>query len=430
MNYQETIDYLFSKLPMFSRTGAAAYKNNLDNIITLCKVLDNPQHKFKSIHIAGTNGKGSVSHMLASIFQTAGYKTGLHTSPHLKDYKERFKINGEFIKEEFIVDFVEKTRDTILKIEPSFFEISVALAFDYFATQKVDIAIIETGLGGRLDSTNIIHPILSIITNIGWDHTDLLGDTLEKIATEKAGIIKPNTAIVIGEYVNETKDVFKKKALLEKSEIFFASDNWHLSEIKYHLESLQLTAINNNSKYEISCDLNGSYQEKNIITVLESIGILENLGWNISYENVIEGLQKVKKITGFKGRWDVLQTNPLIIADVAHNVNGIEKVLEQIQQISYSKLHIVTGMVKDKAIEKILDLFPKNAQYYFTQANIPRALDKELLQEKAKHFNLIGSVFSSVNEGIKQAKINASNDDVILICGSIFLIAEINEVLI
>lgn len=275
MNYQETIDYLFTKLPMYSRTGAAAYKSSLDNIIALCSVLGNPQNKFASIHIAGTNGKGSVSNMLSAIFQTAGYKTGIHTSPHLKDFRERIKINNDFVSKEFVIDFTNKIKKIIIEIEPSFFEISVAMAFDYFAQQQVDIAIIETGLGGRLDSTNIINPQLSIITNIGWDHMDLLGNTLEKIATEKAGIIKKETPIVIGEYDETTKPVFINKASTEKADIYYSSDVWKISGLHNSLEKLEFTASSKNKTYKISSDLNGNYQEKNIITVLEAIQVLQ-----------------------------------------------------------------------------------------------------------------------------------------------------------
>lgn len=427
MNYQETIDYLFTKLPMYSRTGAAAYKSSLDNIIALCSVLGNPQNKFASIHIAGTNGKGSVSNMLSAIFQTAGYKTGIHTSPHLKDFRERIKINNDFVSKEFVIDFTNKIKKIIIEIEPSFFEISVAMAFDYFAQQQVDIAIIETGLGGRLDSTNIINPQLSIITNIGWDHMDLLGNTLEKIATEKAGIIKKETPIVIGEYDETTKPVFINKASTEKADIYYSSDVWKISGLHNSLEKLEFTASSKNKTYKISSDLNGNYQEKNIITVLEAIQVLQKKGWNIVDDQITNALSKVKKLTGFKGRWDILRKSPLIIADVAHNINGIALVLQQIKQINYSTLHIITGMVKDKDIEKVLSLFSTNATYYFTQANIPRALDKELLREKALAFNLQGSTFNNVNDAIKKAISVSNKNDLILICGSIFLVAEIDD---
>lgn len=430
MNYQETIDYLFTKLPMYSRTGAVAYKSSLDNIITLCQFLGNPQNKFKSVHIAGTNGKGSASNMLAAIFQTEGYKTGLHTSPHLKDYRERITVNSFLVEEEFIIDFTKKIKNLITKIQPSFFEISVAMAFDYFAQQEVDIAIIETGLGGNLDSTNIIQPEISIITNIGWDHMDLLGNTLEKIATEKAGIIKKETPIVIGEYTDETKLVFIEKAINKNAPISFASDNWKTTSIQNSFNKLDFTATSKNKTYNISSDLNGIYQVQNIITVLESVDILQKLGWKISDKNMIVALSKVKTITGFKGRWDILKQNPLVIADVAHNVNGIEFVLKQLEQIEYSKLHIITGLVKDKDIEKVLQLFPTSASYYFTQADIPRALDKEVLKEEAATFNLKGATYNNVNEAIEKAINSADKDDLILICGSIFLVAEIDESII
>lgn len=429
MNYQETLDYLFAKLPMFSRVGAAAYKADLTNTVALCNAIQNPQAHFKTIHIAGTNGKGSTSHMLAAILQTAGYKTGLYTSPHLKDFRERIKINGEMCSEEFVIDFTKKIQPEIEKIEPSFFEITVAMAFEYFATNKVDIAVIETGLGGRLDSTNIIHPELSIITNIGFDHMNLLGNTLDKIAYEKAGIIKQNTPVVIGEFNAITKTVFEEKSSSVQAPIIFAQNNYTVKNIKSNVAGLELEveslSTQETKNYEL--DLAGIYQSKNLLTVLESIHQLNLLGWNIEDEIVTTALRQVKKITGLHGRWELLQANPTIIADVAHNVDGIKQILEQLKHCSYETLHIVIGMVKDKDIEAAIALLPKEAKYYFTQAQIERALPAHDLQLLSEKFELKGNNFSNVNKAIDSAKNNATNDDLILVCGSIFLVGEIRN---
>ena len=373
MTYQQTIDYLYAQLPMYSRIGAAAYKEDLHNTIALCNAIDNPQKKFKSIHIAGTNGKGSTSHMLAAILQQAGYKTGLYTSPHLKDFRERIKINGEMISEAFVVDFVERTKTVSEEIKPSFFELTVAMAFDYFEKEKVDIAVIETGLGGRLDSTNIITPLLSIITNIGYDHMDLLGNTLEKIASEKAGIIKPNVPVVIGEYLPETKNIFINKAQECNTTIHFAQDAYAVSNINYNMQllSCDVTSTKHNITETFELDLNGLYQTKNILTVLYAEGILMQLGYNIKNGDEKQALKNVKKLTGLYGRWDVISTNPTIILDVAHNEDGIKQLLHQLSVVSpqgpvggessdvrteQPALHLVMGMVKEKDISKLLSL--------------------------------------------------------------------------
>lgn len=427
MNYQETLQYLFAKLPMFSRVGAAAYKADLHNTIALCNVIQNPQHKFKAIHIAGTNGKGSTSHMLAATLQTAGYKTGLYTSPHLKDFRERIKINGKLCSEQFVIDFTKKIQPEIERIEPSFFEITVAMAFEYFAINKVDIAVIETGLGGRLDSTNIINPELSIITNIGFDHMNLLGNTLDKIAFEKAGIIKPKTPIVVGEFNTITKPVFEAKANSVEAPIVFAQNNYVIKNTKSKIASLEVeiekieTQVTNS--YEL--DLAGIYQSKNLVTVLEAIHQLKLLGWKIDETILQTALRQVKKLTGLHGRWELLQTNPTVIADVAHNVDGIQQILEQLKHIEYNKLHIVIGMVKDKDIAAAINLLPKHAQYYFTQAQIERALPANELQTLAAKHQLIGNHFKNVNIAIDAAKNIASNNDLILVCGSVFLVGEI-----
>jgi dihydrofolate synthase/folylpolyglutamate synthase len=429
MTYQQTIDYLFAQLPMFSKIGAAAYKANLDNTIALCNFLDNPQHKFKSIHIAGTNGKGSISHMLAAILQQNGYKTGLYTSPHLKDFRERIKINGKEISEQFVIDFVQQTKTLSEKIQPSFFELTVAMAFDYFAKKQVDIAVIETGLGGRLDSTNVISPILSIITNIGYDHMNILGDTLDKIAFEKAGIIKANTPIVVGECLPETKNVFEQKATTENAHITFVQDEYKSSNVEYNVNYLALDVTNTTHHVteHFKLDLNGMYQAKNLCTVLCAEGILIKQGFTLTEENEKIALANVKKLTGLHGRWEVIAQNPTVIIDVAHNEDGIRQVISQLSMVSddANTYHFVMGMVKDKDVHKVLSILPKNAHYYFSNAHIPRALPHNELQQKAALHNLTGSSFEDVNEAIAAAKSNAKKDDVVVVCGSVFLVGEV-----
>lgn len=428
VTYQQTIDYLFSRLPMFSRIGAAAFKKDLTNTITLCKYLDDPHQKFKSIHVAGTNGKGSVSHMLAAILQTAGYKVGLYTSPHLKDFRERIKINGKEVSEEFVIGFTEKMKPLIEEIEPSFFEITVAMAFDFFAKEKVDIAVIEVGLGGRFDSTNIITPELSVITNIGWDHMNILGDSLEKIAFEKAGIIKKNIPVVIGEFLPETKPVFEKVAAEKKAIIHYPKQNrnalsweWQNHELIIEIEEKGKT---DHKKYHL--DLPGIYQSKNLLTVLEACSVLRDMKYNIDESHIKTGLQKTKKLTGLHGRWEIIHEHPTIVLDVGHNEDGIKQIIQQLELTTYHKLHIIIGLVKDKEVEKVLSLLPHSAHYYFTQAQIPRALAAEVLQSKGKSENLEGEVYPDVNTAIKAAKANAHKDDLILVCGSVFLVGEVN----
>lgn len=428
MNYEQTLDYLFTKLPMFSRLGAAAYKADLTNTIALCDAIDNPQHKFKSIHIAGTNGKGSTSHMLAAILQTAGYKTGLYTSPHLKDFRERIKVNGEFCEEQFVIDFTQKIKSVIEDINPSFFEITVAMAFEYFAQQKVDIAIIETGLGGRLDSTNIITPELSVITNIGFDHMSLLGNTLDKIAFEKAGIIKPNIPVIIGESIAETKPVFENKATAENAPIIYAQKERWVTNWTYEHHQLKVEVENNHTKERknYSLDLTGIYQTKNLLAVLETVHQLQIKGWQITQQHEHKALQQVKKLTGLHGRWELLQNNPTVIADVGHNADGIKQIIQQLELTKHNHLHIITGMVKDKDVDAALALLPKHATYYFTQAHIPRAMDAIDLQKLAAKHELIGDIFPDVNTAIEAAKSHFHKDDLILVCGSVFLVGEIN----
>ena len=435
MTYQETIDHLYAHLPMFSRIGAIAYKEDLHNTIALCKEIGDPQKKFKCIHIAGTNGKGSTSHMLAAILQQAGYKTGLYTSPHLKDFRERIKIDGEMVAKEFVVDFVQRTRKLSDELQPSFFELTVAMAFDYFATLQIDIAVIETGLGGRLDSTNVITPVLSVITNIGYDHINILGDTLEKIAYEKAGIIKPMIPVVIGEYLAETKPVFIQKAREMNAAIIFASEEYEVDTIGSTFQQLicriKKRSDGGHSIYHL--DLPAFYQASNLKTVLSAIDILQKNGFLITEESIKTALQQVKNLTGLHGRWEIIGTDPYVILDVAHNIDGMGQVLLQLASYQQSideckpikKLHFILGMVKDKEVDKVLALLPPNAHYYFTNAHIPRALPSPELQRKAAEFNLVGQSIDDVNEAIQIAKQRAGKDDIIIVCGSVFLVGEV-----
>jgi dihydrofolate synthase/folylpolyglutamate synthase len=434
MNYQETIQYLYTQLPMFTRDGASAYKANLDNTVELCKRLDNPQHKFKSVHIGGTNGKGSTSHMLAAVLQTAGYKTGLYTSPHLKDFRERIRINGQMISEQTVIDFVEDHLKDFDEIRPSFFEMTVGLAFDVFAKEKVDIAIIEVGLGGRLDSTNIINPLLSIITNIGWDHMNILGDTLQLIAGEKAGIIKPGVPVIIGENQPETAHVFVDKATKEHANLSFASDTWEIQNSKFKIQKenqLDLTATKNsqltthNSQLAIRLDLTGSYQLKNVKTVLTAIDELRIQGFNISDDDIRTALSQVKTLTGLHGRWETLTEKPLTICDTGHNPDGIQEVLKNIASVNYKHLHFVIGMVNDKDITKVLSMLPKDATYYFCKPDIPRGLEAESLRLKAESIGLQGSAYTSVKQALQAAQNAAGDNDLVFVGGSTFVVAEV-----
>ena len=429
MNYQQTIEYLYQHLPMFSRIGAAAYKKDLHNTIALCDAIDNPQNKFKSIHIAGTNGKGSTSHMLAAILQQAGYKTGLYTSPHLKDFRERIKVNGAMIADDFVIEFVQRTKTISEKIQPSFFELTVAMAFEYFAQQKVDIAVIETGLGGRLDSTNIITPVLSVITNIGYDHMNILGNTLEEIAMEKAGIIKPNVPVVVGEYLPATKNIFLDKAKACHAPVYFAQDDYKAFNINSTVQILHCTVKNFEHDIEenFSLDLNGLYQTKNLCTVLCAEGILMQKGFTIKNEAEKIALANTKKITGLHGRWDVISESPTVVLDVAHNEDGIKQVIAQLRFLNQaaSNTHFIIGMVKDKEVDKVLSLLPADANYYFTNAHIPRAMPAQELQTKAASFNLKGDFYNDVNEALRNARQHAAATDLIIICGSVFLVGEV-----
>lgn len=431
MNYTETLDYLYTQLPMFTRVGASAFKKDLTNTIALCAKLDNPQHKFKSIHVGGTNGKGSTSHMLAAVLQTAGYKTGLYTSPHLKDFRERIRINGQMIGEQEVVDFVANHQADFEAIEPSFFEMTVAMAFDAFARHEVDIAIIEVGLGGRLDSTNIITPLLSIITNIGWDHMNLLGNALPEIAGEKAGIIKPGTPVIIGEHQPEVAQVFINKAAQEQAELVFASDMWDI-EVQAHdsKELLPIIAIPTQHHAPLTplflqLDLTGTYQLKNIKTVLSAVGELRRQEFTISDEQVAHALAQVKTLTGLQGRWQTLSTSPLTICDTGHNPDGVEEVLKNIAAVNYQHLHFVIGMVNDKDITKVLSMLPKDATYYFCKPDIPRGLEAEALQQQAAQLNLQGQTYPSVKAALHVAQQQAGADDLVFAGGSTFVVAEI-----
>jgi dihydrofolate synthase/folylpolyglutamate synthase len=426
MNYNEAINFLFEQLPMYQRTGPAAYKDSLDNTLALDDYFNHPHKKFKTIHVAGTNGKGSVSHLLASILQEAGYRTGLYTSPHLLDFRERIKINGQMISEEQVVSFVTESKEIIEKIKPSFFEMTVAMAFNHFAESKVDIAVIETGLGGRLDSTNIITPELSIITNIGYDHTNLLGDSLEKIAAEKAGIIKPYIPVLIGELQEDIFHVFYYKSK-EKEAPLFVADEIYFTELKSVFEDYKLIDVYKGHEFYISglyLPLMGNYQHKNIQTILKATDILKDIGILIDNDSILNGIKNVIKNTDLKGRWQKLSSKPLIICDTGHNEDGIKEVVSQLSKTKYEQLHIVFGVVNDKDLTGILKILPQNAIYYFTRADIPRSLPAQVLKENAALFGLTGDAFDTVKEAIEAAKKKATDDDLIFIGGSTFVVAE------
>lgn len=428
--YQEVLDYLYSQLPMFQRTGAAAYKDNLDNTIRLDEMFDYPHRTFKSIHVAGTNGKGSVSHMIASILQEAGYKTGLYTSPHLKDFRERIRVNGEMITEEAVIKFTESflTINEIQQMEPSFFELTVSMAFDYFRSMQVDVAVIEVGLGGRLDSTNIITPEVSVITNISFDHMYLLGNTLAKIAGEKGGIIKPAIPVVIGESATETNAVFEQLAGKAESTIAFADQFYEATYGMLTTDGKQSLNIRSHGKVvypNLLLDLLGIYQRLNVPTVLKTIDILNDKGWNLSEEFIRKGLANTIHNTGLLGRWQIIGNNPLTICDTGHNPAGIQLVVEQINQTPWDKLHIVIGMVNDKDQNEVLSLLPTNADYYFTKANIPRATEPEELASKAAMFGLNGNSYPSVRQALSEALAHAGKNDLVFVGGSTFVVAEI-----
>jgi dihydrofolate synthase/folylpolyglutamate synthase len=428
MNYQQTTDYLFSRLPAYHRIGKAAYKNNLRNTLALDDYFGHPHLNYKTVHIAGTNGKGSVSHMIASVLQEAGYRTGLYTSPHLKDFRERIRVNGRTILKSEVIAFVRKHRKIIEALNPSFFEITVAMAFDHFRKKEVDIAVIEVGLGGRLDSTNIITPVISVITNIGHDHMDLLGDSLRKVAIEKAGIIKKGIPVVIGESQKNICHVFKDKATDTGSEISFADKCFMCTmediysgkpEWKYSVLNMQ-----NKTLTEGSSPLGGNYQAKNIQTVFMVCHSFRR-GLKVAEKNILDGIARVHTNTGLKGRWHILRKRPLTICDTGHNLEGLSYNLLQLKRIPSTGLHIVIGFVADKDLNKILPLFPADAKYYFTRASVPRALDEQILQAKATEYGLKGNSYSTVAQAYKDAGLNAGPEDLIFIGGSTFVVAEL-----
>lgn len=433
MNYQSAIQYLYNQLPVFHHVGGAAYKPGLENTIKLMNEFDNPQKKFKSIHVAGTNGKGSVSHFLAAILQSAGYKTGLYTSPHLVDFGERIRIDGKKISQNFVIDFVKRHKELFKNIQPSFFEVTMAMAFCYFAEEDVDVAVIEVGMGGRLDSTNIIEPLLSVITNISYDHQMFLGDTLEKIAFEKAGIFKKNTPVVIGEYQTETYPVFKQKADEVDSPLFLSTGVF--KKIGFQNEKM---IVENEQKEHFVVGLTGDYQLKNVSTVISATQVYNDIIKKSNFSGITNlnvlnqrdirfGLENVVELTGLQGRWQILQTNPTVVVDTGHNVAGIKYVTEQLKVQKFNKLHIVFGMVNDKDTKSVLKILPCHAVYYFTQAQITRALPANELLQQANDLGLQGRSFRTVNEAVESALKNAEINDFVFIGGSNFVVGEALE---
>lgn len=429
MTYQECIDYLYNQLPVFHRVGSPAYKKGLNNIWALSEALGNPHQQFKTIHIAGTNGKGSSSNMLAAILQSAGYKTGLYTSPHLKEFTERIKINGVDLPAPYLINFVQQHKDLFAQIQPSFFEMTVALAFQYFAEEQIDIAVIEVGLGGRLDSTNIITPLVSLITNISLDHQNLLGDSLVSIAQEKAGIIKPGVPVVISKTQPEVAPVFEEVAATQNAELFFADQLYKVRPIQNNIAN-QVFEVSKEEEVlwpTLELALGGAYQQYNLPGVLQVVDILQQKSFTINKSAIQQGLEQVNSLTGFKGRWQVLGKDPLVICDTGHNEDGIRQILKQLDSLPVQQVHLVFGMVKDKDVTKILQLLPSQYRYYFCQASIPRALPAYELQSLAAIYNLRGEVYSNVNEAFGAARQQATPEDVIFIGGSTFIVAELEE---
>jgi dihydrofolate synthase/folylpolyglutamate synthase len=426
MNYQQTLEYLYSRLPMYQRLGASAYKEGLDNSLALDAQMGFPHRKYRTIHVAGTNGKGSTSHLLAAILQQAGYKTGLYTSPHLVDFRERIRVDGKMIDQQFVVDFVSRNRAFSETIEPSFFELTMMMAFDYFAHQHVDVAIIEVGLGGRLDSTNIITPEVSVITNISFDHIQFLGDTLPKIAAEKAGIIKQGVPVIIGEAEDkEVRTVFLQKATEMDAPIRFAQESGIIRSA--HMAEQGGWLFSTDKYNKLYGELGGACQDKNAATVLATVDVLLSLGYQISETAISNGFAHVCQLTGLQGRWQTMAQSPKTICDTAHNEGGIKYIVEQIKQEKFDKLHFVLGMVNDKDINKILSMLPTNAQYYFTKASIPRALHEQELQQMALKVGLRGEAYSTVKDAVKDAQNNAAPTDFIYIGGSTFVVADALE---
>ncbi len=430
MNYKETLSYLFSQLPVFQRSGQSAYKSDLSNTLKMDEQMGHPHRKFKAIHVAGTNGKGSVSHMLASILQSAGYKTGLYTSPHLTDFRERIRIDGQMAPESFVISFVEENRSLIDEVKPSFFEMTVAMAFHYFALEQVDVAVVEVGLGGRLDSTNIICPDLSVITNISLDHVGLLGQTLELIAFEKGGIIKEGVPVVVGRRQKEVAPVFEQIAKEKKAPISFADDAYFVlkGECDGDIQSITLSQTKGGTESkQYKLPLAGLYQQENLRTVLAAVDVLRKQGYRISENQLQQGLANTVKQTGLAGRWQKLGDKPLVICDVAHNQDGIQRIVAQLKTLSYNVLHVVFGMVNDKDVDSVLALMPQQAIYYFTKAAIPRAMHQEVLKNKALLFGLEGDSYENVASAFAAAKKNAGCNDAIFVGGSTFVVAEVLE---
>lgn len=429
MDYAQTLQYLYHRLPMFHRIGKAAYKADLDNTLALCAHLGNPERQFKSVHVAGTNGKGSSSHLLAAALQSAGYRTGLYTSPHLKSFTERIRIDGREIEREAVVEFVARYQDAIEHIGPSFFEMTVGLAFDYFARQQVDIAVIEVGLGGRLDSTNVITPLVSLITNISYDHQDILGNTLPQIAAEKAGIIKPAVPAVIGERQNEVAAVFGEKAIQAGAPVHFAADRYRVVDQGIRGMRRVVDVWEGERMYlpDLSCQLLGDYQLRNIPGVLQTLQLLGTAGFPVQPEHIRAAFAAVTDLTGLKGRWQVLATNPLTICDTGHNEGGIRALVEQLAHQPYRTLHFVFGTVKDKDLSLVFPLLPRDAHYYFCQADIPRAYPAAELREEARRYGLQGVAVENVNVAIGEARREATAADLIFIAGSTFIVAEIAD---
>lgn len=428
MNYRESLEFLYSSLPMYQRLGAAAYKNDLKTSLEFDEIHRHPHRKFKSVHVAGTNGKGSVSHMLAAILNKAGFRTGLYTSPHLRDFRERIRVNGSMIPENEVIHYLETNRKYIDELKPSFFEMTVDMAFLYFAREEVDIAVIETGMGGRLDSTNIITPIASVITNIGLDHTRFLGETHAEIAREKAGIIKPEIPVIIGEYQEETYPVFNEVARTNRSDLHVAEKNFKVEYALLNTDrtlNLKIQDLLQGTDLEINTDLTGNYQKKNIITVLESVAVLEAEGIQINEEDLHAGLANVREQTGIRGRWEELSWNPLVVCDTAHNAEGISEVVSQLNSLPAKNLHIIWGMVSDKNPQKILKLLPQRAEYYFTKADIPRSMNERILCEMACEEGLAGKSYPLSSQALAAAKEKAGKDDIIYIGGSTFLVGEL-----
>lgn len=427
MNYNEAFDYILSHLPMFTRIGGAAYKADLSRTLALCEAAGNPHRFFKSIHVGGTNGKGSVTSFLASVFMEHGFRTGLFTSPHLRDFRERIRVNGEIISQEFVAEYITRFRPAFDSISPSFFEMSFALASEYFKVRKVEIAIIEVGMGGRLDSTNVISPEISVITNIGSDHKQFLGDTLTQIAFEKAGIIKSGIPVIIGEHQTETDFVFIEQSQQKDAPLFFAEDFYTITDFNDNGPFLELTCQNiiRGCLVKVKSPLRGIYQQKNIITALAALEVLKDHGYTFDVQKVAAGFEKVVENTGLAGRWHILGNDPLVVADIAHNEPGIKILMEQVKNQRFHRLHFVLGMVADKDSAHILPLLPPDAVYYFCRPNIPRGKDAFLLAEESAHLGLRGEVFNSVEDAFRAAQMRASTNDMILISGSAFVVAEV-----